>query len=455
VTRATRTVPWQPILDEAAGAAAIGVAHEVASRVGTLERVQRAIEVAPSQTVFPKSIHWRPFAVAQGFAGLAILCGGVDEVFPSDGWEARAHEYLRLAARSAEAQPRLQCGLYSGLAGLAFGAWYLSRGGTRYRRLLATLDAALFRQLARATAHDTVRHGVDVATFDVISGLAGIGRYLLLRADAPAHRAALEAVLRTLVTMLDEERGLPRWHTPARFLAGSATQAQYPDGNLNCGLAHGIPGPLALLSLAAIDGVVVDGQHDAIGRAAGWLCGQRIHDRWGVNWPIAVPLSEPAGEHGGADHARERSEAAPSRTAWCYGAPGIARALWFAGQALSDGSCCELALATMEAVYRRPRPARRIDSPTFCHGVAGLQQITLRFAHDCGSRLFVDAARELHQQIVDAYEPESLLGYRNVETGGGRVDQPGFLDGAGAVPLVLLAASTPVEPRWDALFLLS
>jgi hypothetical protein len=109
----------------------------------------------------------------------------------------------------------------------------------------------------------------------------------------------------------------------------------------------------------------------------------------------------------------------------------------------------------MEAVYRRPLPARRIDSPTFCHGVAGLQQITLRFAHDCGSTLFVDAARALHQQIIDCYEPESLLGYRNVDPDGGRVDQVGLLDGAAAVPLVLLAASTPVEPRWDALFLLS
>jgi lantibiotic biosynthesis protein len=443
VTRATRTVAWQPILDEAASAKAIAVAHEVTRRVGTLERVHRAIELARLQTVFPKSVHWRPFAVAQGFAGLAILCGGVDDVFPRDGWERRAHEYLSLAARGAEAQPRLQCGLYSGLAGLAFAAWYLSRGGARYRRLLATLDAALFQQLARATAHDTVRHGVDVTTFDVISGLAGMGRYLLLRAHEPAHCAALKAVLRTLVTLLEEESGLPHWHTPARFLADSATQAKYPDGNLNCGLAHGIPGPLALLSLAATEGVVVEGQHDAIDRAAGWLRDQQIHDRWGVNWPIAVPLID-----GPRDNA-------PSRTAWCYGAPGVARALWFAGEALHDASCRELAVAAMEAVYRRPLPARRIDSPTFCHGVAGLQQITLRFANEFGGTLFVDAARALHQQLIDAYEPESLLGYRNVEPGGGRVDQVGFLDGAGAVPLVLLAASTPVEPRWDALFLLS
>jgi lantibiotic biosynthesis protein len=69
--------------------------------------------------------------------------------------------------------------------------------------------------------------------------------------------------------------------------------------------------------------------------------------------------------------------------------------------------------------------------------------------------LFVDAARTLHCQLMDAYEPGSLLGYRNLEPGGGRIDQPGLLDGASGVALVLLAAATPVEPVWDRLFLLS
>ena len=109
----------------------------------------------------------------------------------------------------------------------------------------------------------------------------------------------------------------------------------------------------------------------------------------------------------------------------------------------------------MEAVYRRPPQARQIDSPTFCHGVAGLQQITLRFAHESGAPLFVDAAQALHRQLLAAYEPESLLGYRSIEPGGTRIDQPGLLDGAAGVALVLLAAATAVEPAWDALFLLS
>ena len=53
------------------------------------------------------------------------------------------------------------------------------------------------------------------------------------------------------------------------------------------------------------------------------------------------------------------------------------------------------------------------------------------------------------------YEPDTLLGYRNIEKEGRRVDQPGLLDGAPGVALTLLAAATNVAPDWDRAFLLS
>ena len=110
----------------------------------------------------------------------------------------------------------------------------------------------------------------------------------------------------------------------------------------------------------------------------------------------------------------------------------------------------------MEAVYRRPAAARRIGSPTFCHGVAGLLQVTLRFAHDAGAEwLRREAARLLARHLLSAHEPDTPLGYRNTEPTGTRTDQPGLLDGAAGVALVLLAAATAVEPAWDAVFLLS
>jgi hypothetical protein len=57
--------------------------------------------------------------------------------------------------------------------------------------------------------------------------------------------------------------------------------------------------------------------------------------------------------------------------------------------------------------------------------------------------------------LLAAFEPETLVGFRNWEPGGTRVDQPGLLEGAAGVLLTLLAASTDVEPAWDRAFLLA
>jgi hypothetical protein len=129
--------------------------------------------------------------------------------------------------------------------------------------------------------------------------------------------------------------------------------------------------------------------------------------------------------------------------------------LWLAGTARDRPEWRDLAIEAMAAVYRRPIPVRQIDSPTFCHGVAGLLQVTLRFANETRLPLFTDAAVDLTEWLLSAYEPDSLMGFRNWEPGGTRVDQPGLLEGAAGVLLTLLAAATDVEPSWDRVFLLS
>jgi hypothetical protein len=287
----------------------------------------------------------------------------------------------------------------------------------------------------------------------VISGLSGAALYLLDRRESDAANRALEELVLCLIELSREEEGLPRWHSPPHLSSGDDFMLQqFPDGYLNCGLAHGIPGPLGALSLVRLAGLTYDGLDEAIDRMAGWLVSHRLDDQWGINWPTGVGLLR-AGDRAGRI---APVNAAPcAQAGWCYGSPGIARSVYFAGLALKKPQYCDVAVQAIEAVLRRPHAARLIQSPTFCHGVAGLLHIVLRFANDTGSLALRSGAEALTRQLLGLYEPSSLLGFRAVEFDGTRVDQPGLLDGAPGVALVLLGVACPAEPAWDRLFLLS
>ena len=438
---------WTVVLSGARFDAALRAAGHVGSAIADRARIQDAAAAAAQQSEFPREIRWHEHDVAQGSAGLALACAYFDRCFPDSGWDVVGHEYLASAARSVEGA-QVPPGLFSGLAGLAFVTAQLSRNGERYGRLTAAIRNELAGQTHRlAQAVQQSRDGLAVREFDTVSGLAGIAAHLLTCCADAAADAAAQHALKALIGLIREPGpgpGTPRWFTPPELFPHEEEARRYPDGSLNCGLAHGIPGPLAALALAQSQGVGVDGLEEAVMDAARWLMTHRCDDGWGVNWPTMVTLPDRPGTD------------APSRAAWCYGTPGLARALWLAGAALGDDGLSDLAVEAMERVYQRPVAARWIESPTFCHGVAGLLQVTLRFRHDTGLALFADAAADLVDQLLDAFEPESsLLGFRNIEPGGTRIDQPGLLDGAPGVALALLAATMPVEPTWDRLFLLA
>ena len=438
---------WAPLPESNLTARALSVAREVADRCKDREQLLAANDAALKQTTFPRTIYWEPSGVAQGDAGIALMCSYLDACFPEEGWDKAGHEYLTWATRGAEAGGAHHSGLYSGLAGLAFSARSLSRNGSRYKKLLSSLDYSLSSEVLEPSAALSGTHGVAVSEFDLIVGLSGVAAYLLQRGYEPPMDVALQAILDSMVALTEETEGIPHWYTPYHLLAGEGMAEHYPEGNLNCGLAHGIPGPLAVMALGLEAGLPVEGLKEAVARTAQWLVRHQSRDQYGINWPTVVPYC-PGGKV-------EQNQLDSSRAGWCYGAPGVARSLWLAGRALGDDDIQQLAVQGMEAVYRRPVEERRIDSPTFCHGVAGLLQVTLRFAHDTSLPVFTEAASELTEQLLAMYDPERALGFCSIEPGGNLVDQPGLLDGAPGVALVLLAASSNVEPTWDRLFLLS
>jgi hypothetical protein len=420
--------------------AAETVARAVAARVADRSVVAGAVAAEGTRSTFPASVRWRPHTVASGWAGTALVLGALDACWPGEGWDVAGHDHLTAACAALEQLPGVNVSLFGGLAGIGYAAALLDRNRGRYGRLLSTIDNALLPKVDGAVSRLDRLHGCGVGEFDLISGLAGTGVYLLARRAEPEAYPVLLRLLGCLSRLLADRSEPRRWHTPAGLTAGQM-RAAYPHGNHNCGIAHGVPGPLALLAIAAREGIVAGGMPEAIETAAGWLARHAVPTEVGPDWPNAVSLAPGDPVTGG-------------RAAWCYGAPGVARALWLAGEATGERRYRELGVAAMRGVLARPAARRGLDSPTFCHGTAGLLQVVCRFAIDTGLPEFWSGVDGVLGDLLAAYEPESVLGFRNTEPGSVRVDTPGLLGGAPGVVLALLTAGTTVEPSWDRLFLL-
>jgi hypothetical protein len=451
------TSTWRCYLDDECRDDALRIARSIANQLRDPARLSEVVALAHEQSPMADATEWLATSLGGGL-GLVLLFGHLDRCFPQEGWYRDAHRHLEAAARRLETFSSPPLGLFEGMSGVGFSAAYLARDTGRYGRLLESLDEGVSRR-ARDLAREMLarRGGFHIADFDLVSGLTGAVVHLLGRRGNPRTAEALREALAALVSISSCHDGVPAWHTPAALVRDdvSSLKSEHTGGYVDCGLAHGCPGPLTAMSMACAAGVDVPGLRDGISRLAHWLLRHRHDDAWGLNWPSAIPLTLDAD---GAPLPLEPSltlGGIPARTGWCYGAPGVARALWEAGNALSDPQFRDVAVEAMRATLRRPASERRLDSPTVCHGVAGYLQCMLRFAHATQLPEFIAEARELTAQLLAMREPAAPLGYRAVEMHGVRVDQPGLIDGASGVMGALLSAAMPVEPAWDRALLLS
>jgi len=330
-------------------ATAAEVVAQVAARLADPVRVVEQVGAAENVRGFValgRPAPWHPVSLGDGYPAVALLFAELGRADPAH--LPTAHRYLGLAAQEVTAAP--PGGLFAGPTALAFAAATAARRPDEYAGVLATLDEriagwVLPRLRAEWERIDAGRAGTVFGAYDVVSGATGVGRYLLNRtvrtsaagsgADTPV-RTALTAVLTYLTALTrpvhDAGATLPGWwveHPPDRPRAE-------PDapGHLNLGLAHGAPGPLALLALAWSAGIRVPGQDDAIGYLAEWLLDHRRTDTGGPFWPhylARADLIGPADGPGDTDH---RHPPSSTRAGWCYGTPGVARALQLAGLAL-------------------------------------------------------------------------------------------------------------------------
>ncbi|MGW1143915.1 lanthionine synthetase C family protein [Streptomyces sp. NPDC002454] len=431
----------------------------VAERLAEPEHVAAVASRDDNRDPLYDAVMWGPLTLSNGLPGTALLYGELART--EEAWRTVAHRHLAAAGRAVDSA--VSRGLFSGPAALLAAAQTCAGPEGHY--------ASLRRTLASWVAADQVERlgvfrthvergglGVDWAAYDLVNGVSGTTRLLLDSVRDPAEagsdvESALTASLRHLVALTDRTRfdghDVPGWWVPVELQLGERDRKDYPRGDFNLGMAHGITGPLAVLCTAHGAGHDVPGLLDAIHRIADWLMGWTLHDDAGPYWPARVAL-----EH---ELAADRPQDLFTRTAWCYGTPGVAAALLRAGTLTGRTDWCDAAVGSLRTALRRDESRWAIEGATVCHGYAGLLRVVSRVAHAVHDPELEAGRERLVDRVLSCADPAAPFGFRHLMRFPAAARSPvphravntaGMLEGAAGVALSLMPVDDGPLP-WD------
>jgi lantibiotic modifying enzyme len=390
----------------------------------------------PGREPPPASERRRNASVAGGTAGFAVLYGYLSRAAAGRRYKPTALHFLEHAGHTV-ASVAMDPSLYGGFTGVAWTMAHLNRTLFKFDEDDATeaVDEALKNHVNRPGWR---------GEYDLVSGLAGFGVYALERLPLPAAVSCLEGIVDRLEETSVRRSGGIAWHTPPRLLPPHQRR-QCPRGYYNLGLAHGVPGVIALLGAACAAGVRRRKARTLLDGAVNWLLDQKRQARKGSRFPAWIVTGV---------------EPASCRSAWCYGDPGVAAALLCAARSVNESSWERQALEIARAAARRPPEEAGVVDAGLCHGAAGLGHVFNRMYQATGDVALRRAARFWFARTLAMRQPgRGVAGFSalDVKPDGSRYwsDNPRMLTGAAGIALALLAAITSIEPDWDRMLLVS
>lgn len=407
-----------------------------------LRSLQAVEDIARALESYTPADDLRYPSLSGGAAGEALLHAYLALHNGDEHQVERAAALLDTAAQ-AVATTVLPPGLYSGFSGIAWVVEHLQtrlfepdpEGDDPNREI----DEALLAYLDTLT--DTL---AELNEYDLINGFTGLGVYARERLSQPSGAVLLERVVDHLATQAETGPEGTAWFTPPNRLPAWQREI-HPEGLYNLGVAHGIPAVVALLAIACRGGVATDRARPLLDGTVRWLLAHRLPAGAGSCFGTVVAAGEGSGT---------------SRLAWCYGDPGIAATLLVAARAVGEPGWEDKALEVARGAARRPPEQSSVRDAGICHGAAGLAHLFNRFWQASGEEVFRDAARFWIERTLEFRVPgEGIAGFRAWHAlpgpDGQWVAEPGLLEGATGVALVLLAAVSTVEPEWDRVLLVS
>lgn len=420
---------WNGICTDGQSKSVISLAKDIAERIS-----QQALR----ETFSPESSQVNFTFI--DLSALSILYKVLQQVLDSSYYRIQAHKYFSSCLYFCTGLESYS--LIDGWSQIGIVANVLDNNNHVFRNLLNQIDSNIeSRWLIQANElkQKVIHSDLDLSDYDVVSGFSGVIGYLCSRNSTELGTEILRATIETAISLSLPPNSISNIEY-TKYLSKTFGGN---EGAINCGLAHGLPGVLAALSLAKISGINLNQLDETIYIIANWLISLANSEYflWCHNIdplsPNAIDLDEV--KCGG----------------WCYGSFGVLRSIWLAANALNDFQMKELVIKGILIILSRPDKTSTQFGYSICHGIAGRLHIALRFYNETGNEIIRNHAKELLDCLCSNFRQECIFGYQEINQAGEAEDIAGLVDGAAGIALVLLAASTNVEPIWDRLLMVS
>ena len=416
--------------------------HEVVSSMNN--QIKRGLFISPE---------WPTISLAWGISGIICFFGMMDHNFPDEGWDKIACDYLLLAKVSAEANNSFNLSLFNGLTGLSVATYLCSHNGSRYPKMLKTLDDILIREiqnifLMKADYYLNVHVPIPPDHYNLANGLSGIITYLMCREDHIDLKNLAQECLHYLVKILSTFKEVNGSKVPAWVISSSNEfipeyKEKFPHGLFKLDIPYGLPGVLAVLSLAKIRGFNVFGLSELISRMSDWIRSKHVMHLNRSAWNHIISMEEELEGH--------LSFSGLHHDAWIYGNPGILRCLYLASQAMNDSNLAKFAEQTFLSYLLDP--AEEMKDTSFCFGKAGLLAITSKMACDTKNFEFFKQMRLQEEEIKKSHNLNHEFGFQtlhyNESDSFSWSDNPSLLHGAAGIGLILLQTQGRQDDHWN------
>jgi class I lanthipeptide synthase len=343
-----------------------------------------------------------------GPSGFALLYGALGDLTGEERFTSAMHRYLREAAL---ADDRPDLGLFNGISGLRAAAALAARAEPRYAKLVAQCDAFIDSELPSLPVRPLTYEG-----FDLIDGWSGARL-----ARCVGRRGEDDRLVEFIVWVLEDSE---RWRCPHPLRPND------PAEN-DLGLAHGVSGMLAALSLTVerFEGPVAAAAAGAMRNLRNLGVDLGTHRVWPPMGWEGQPQSQEA-----------------YRSAWCYGAAGVIAALHTTAEALRDRETMAFASEAMHRLGAQPVESWSLENEALCHGLAGNALCFASVAAATGSPELLNVALRAATAAMDGLDANGGTCWAGEDSG--RYDAVGFLNGVSGIGLALLTLSGDADSTW-------